>query len=856
MDKYNHKKIEKKWQEKWAEEKIYQNDMDEAKKPYYNLMMFPYPSAEGLHVGNMYAFTGSDIWGRYQRMQGKDCFEPMGLDGFGIHSENYAIKIGEHIGEVSKRTEKHFYEQLHMIGNGFDWSRTVETYKPSYYKWTQWLFVQMYKNALAYRKKATVNWCPSCKTVLSDEQVEGGRCERCKSETTTKDMEQWFWRITDYAERLLKNLEWINWSEEVKLGQKNWIGKSEGAVLIFKIQGNEDKKGTEIEVFTTRPDTIYGATFMVIAPEHSLISDLGNKIKNIEEVRDYVKKAKEKSDLERTDLNKDKTGINLEGIEAINPATGKAIPIYVADYVLISYGKGAIMGVPAHDERDYEFAKKYDLKIVPVIEPPIESVKTGWPESKSKENETFSKKEVLAGNQVYPNHFGKCINSVLFDGLAMPEDNEKIIKLIEKKGWGKRAVTYKLRDWCISRQRYWGDPIPMVKCEKCGWQPIKEEDLPVKLPEIEEFKDILPDGSGKGPLAKQEEFVKTKCPRCGEDAERETDVMDPFVDSSWYFFRYPSTEFEDKPFDKKRTKKWLPVDMYIGGKEHTVLHLLYSRFVTMALKDWGYIDFEEPYERFFGHGLLIKEGSKMSKSKGNVINPDEYIGKYGADAVRMYLMFLGDFSQGGDWRDTGMEGMARFIKRVYKVSVRHIEALNSGKIEADQGGSKQINICIKKVTEDIKRLSYNTSIAHLMTFFNARGSKGDWGCKINNKNELEMIDGSKKAFNKEALKKFILLLAPFAPHITEELWEKLGNEFSIHEQAWPEYDEKLIKSDEVTIAVQINGKLRDTVLVPAGASKKEVEEEAKKGENVQKYLKDVKVKKVVFVEDKIVSFVV
>ncbi len=830
MKKYNHKSVEKKWSEKWENDGLYKNDMDEAKNPYFNLMMFPYPSAEGLHVGNMYAFTGSDIWGRYRRMKGFDVLEPIGLDGFGIHSENYAIKIGEHIRDVSKRTEKHFYEQLRMTGNQYDWSRTVETYDPKYYKWTQWLFIQMYKEGLAYRKKSKVNWCSSCKTVLSDEQVEGGVCERCKTETVTKDMEQWFWKITDYAEKLLDNIKDLDWSDEVRIGQTNWIGKKEGINITYKIADTDLK----VTVFTTRPDTNFGATFLVVAPDSKFVEKNMGKFPEKKKVEAYCKEAMKKTELERISEGRSKTGV-FTGLYAINQLNDKKMPIFVTDFVLATVGTGCVVGVPGHDVRDFEFAKSKDIEIIRVV--------VGSDGDKS----AITKKEQVQEEE------GKMINSGFLDGMDIHKATEKIMDYIEKQGWGKRITTYKLRDWCVSRQRYWGPPIPMIHCKKCGWQPVPEKDLPVKLPEISNFEDILPDGSGKGPLEKVDSFVNTKCPKCGGDAKRETDVSDPFVDSCWYFLRYPSTEFGDKPFDEKRTKKWLPVDMYIGGKEHTVLHLLYSRFITMALKDMGHIDFEEPFSKFFGHGLLIKEGAKMSKSKGNVINPDEYIEKFGADAVRMYLMFLGDFEQGGDWRDNGMNGMRKFVKRLYLVLGEHIKALQNGDIKEDNGRSNAIHRCIRDVEKDIKRLSYNTAISHLMIFFNDR----DWGCKWSN--DEEKLVPSKKGkdlfLDKNALEKFLIVLAPFAPFIAEELWEQLGNKYSIHQQAWPEYNEEVLQKGEIEIGVQINGKLRDTIMIQKEASKDEVKEKALESEKVKKYVKG-DVKKVIYVEGRIINFVV
>ena len=805
--KYNHEKIESKWQRYWDETKLNQIDLEGVKKPFYNLMMFPYPSAEGLHVGNMYAFVHSDAYGRFMKLQGNDVFEPIGLDGFGIHSENYAIKIKEHIKTVSQRTEKHFYEQLHMIGNQYDWSRTVETYKPNYYKWTQWLFLQMYKKGLAYRASAPVNWCPSCKTVLSDEQVIGGKCERCNSETEKKQMEQWFFKITDYAERLLKNLEWIDWSESVKIGQQNWIGKSEGASLEFPIANSQ----SALEVFTTRPDTLFGATFMVICPEHKLIEEFKDKIENLEEVKSYIKKAQQKSDLERTDLNKDKTGIKIIGIKAINSVNNKEIPVFVADYVLSGYGTGAIMAVPAHDERDWEFAKKYEIEIIEVVS---------------------GGRDVQAG--VYTGS-GVGVNSEFLDGLETKEAIAKMIEWLEKKKIGKKAINYKLRDWCVSRQRYWGPPIPMIECAKCGWQAVPEKDLPVLLPEMDNF---LPDGSGKGPLNKIKEFVETTCPKCGGEAKRETDVSDPFVDSCWYYLRYPCTEFEDQPFDKKRLEKWMPVDMYIGGKEHTVLHLLYSRFVTMVMHDLGYTKEEEPFKRFFAHGLLIKEGAKMSKSKGNIINPDEYIEKFGADSVRLYLMFLGDVKQGGDWRDSGMAGMYRFVNRVWSIEQKLVKS-EKEKTE-DEAVLKAMHNAIKKVGDELEHIKFNTAIAAIMEYVNI----------------LYEAEAAGKKIGKDTVAILAQLLASFAPHLAEEMWQQSGKKESIFKQQWPEYDKNLIKEDTLQMPVQINSKVRAIIAVPTDITEEEAKKLALADEIIKKWLEGKEPKKVIFVKGKLVNIVV
>ena len=662
MERYNPRKIEAKWQEKWLEEKIYKPDLRRAKKPFYNLMMFPYPSAEGLHVGNMYAFTGADIYGRFKRMQGHDVFEPMGLDGFGIHSENYAIKIGKHPAEQAKISEKNFYRQLEMLGNGFSWNERLETYDPEYYKWTQWIFVQMFKRGLAYRKKQAVNWCPSCMTVLADEQVVAGECERCGTKVFKKELEQWFFKITDYAERLLKNLEKIDWSEKIKSAQKNWIGKSEGALIRFKVKSEKLKVTEPIEIFTTRPDTLFGATYMVLGPEHSLFTTLDTRITNHDEVEDYIKKAKVKTEEERIAEGKEKTGVELKGIRATNPANGEEIPDWVADYVLGSVGTGAIMAVPAHDQRDYEFAKKFGLPIKMVI------------------CSHYPAKTCPVLDNAYTGE-GHLVDSGKFSGMASEEAKWEITKFVG----GAKKVQYRLRDWLVSRQRYWGPPIPMIFCENCaksisgsrtshgksdfqklnpGWYAVPEKDLPVELPYI---KDFRPTGTDKSPLAANEKFYKVRCPKCKTWARRETDVSDTFLDSAWYFLRYPSVKEKNRPWNPDITKKWLPVHSYIGGAEHSVLHLLYSRFITMALHDWGMLDFEEPFKKFRAHGLLIKDGAKMSKSRGNVVNPDEYIKAFGADALRMYLMFLGPFEQGGDFRDTGIKGVTRFLERAWKL---------------------------------------------------------------------------------------------------------------------------------------------------------------------------------------------
>lgn len=763
---YNPSEIEKKWQEVWEKNKIYSPNLDSSKKPFYNLMMFPYPSAEGMHVGNMYAFTGADVYGRFQRMQGKDVFEPIGLDGFGIHSENYAIKVGKHPVEQSKISERNFYRQLKIIGNGFDWSRTVETYKPDYYKWTQWLFIQLFKAGLAYRKKAPVNFCPSCKTVLADEQVLDAKCERCSSIVEKRDLEQWFFAITKYADRLLSNIDKLDWSEKVKIAQRQWIGRSEGLIINFD----------GVDVFTTRPETTDGATFLVLSPQHPRAKEFKSK-----EVVDYIKISTNKTDEER---RKEKTGV-FTGEYVVNPLTKKKIPIWIADYVLMGYGTGAIMAVPAEDERDREFAEKYKI--------PIEKTS------------------------------------------------------LSAKPTGKKVVNYHLRDWLISRQRYWGPPIPMIYCKICHWQAIPEKDLPVKLPFIEDYKPL---GTGQAPLASHPEFYKTKCPKCGGEAKRETDVSDTFLDSAWYFLRYVSTDILNGAFDIERVRKWLPVNMYIGGAEHSVLHLLYSRFITMVLKDLGFINFEEPFAKFRAHGLLVKDGAKMSKSKGNVVIPDEYIRKFGADTLRTYLMFMGPFSQGGDFRDTGIEGMHRFLKRIWSLAISRLSLVKDQRPQTkDQ--MQMMHKTIKKVTEDIEGLNYNTAIAALMEWYNYLSEK---------------LKVKSEKLAKEEIETFLKLLAPFAPHVAEELYQffraqnskvKTKNLESVHLANWPKYDPRFLVVSEVVIAIQINGKLRDTIKVKSveKQDKSYVEQLAKESDKIKKYLDGKQIKKVIYVEGKVINFV-
>jgi len=910
MKKYNFGKIELKWQQRWFKEKIYEPSFAQglrtgkpslktAKNPFYNLMMFPYPSAEGLHVGNMYAFTGADIYGRFKRMQGYAVFEPIGLDGFGIHSENYALKIGTHPAKQSKISEKRFYKQLASIGNGFAWNEHLETYTPEYYKWTQWIFAEMFKKGLAYRKKQAVNWCPSCKTVLADEQVINGKCERCSTEVIKKDLEQWFFRITKYADRLLGDLKNLDWSDRVKIAQENWIGKSEGALVKFQIVNNR----SQIEVFTTRPDTLFGATYVVLSPEHSLLKNNELGITNYEEVKKYIDYAKKKPETERIAEGKDppsreasdewgKTGIELKGVKAVNPANGEEIPILVANYVLGSYGTGAIMAVPAHDERDFEFATKFGLPIREALRPWFQGFFSYPTPLISKEVEEKIRRLPLhrysdKGDKVYlggssfqdiklmdeikdslqmPTFFfdnptsmetfrlldsqknfvswilpGKLINSGKFDGM----DSEKAKWEITKFVGGERKVQFRLRDWLVSRQRYWGPPIPMIYCENCakagigeqkempGWYAVPEKDLPVKLPTV---KDFRPRGTGESPLATVKSFYEVKCLKCKDKARRETDVSDTFLDSAWYYLRYLNPRNKKSAIDKVLAKKWLPIDLYTGGAEHSVLHLLYVRFLAKVFHDWGLVSFDEPAQKFRAHGLLIKDGAKMSKSKGNVINPDEYIEKFGADTLRMYLMFLAPFEQGGDFRDSGILGVERFLNRVWKLYNGHnlpARANDTSDVDFD----RLLNKKIKKVTEDIETLNYNTAVSAMMILLN------------------EMEKQEKLSINDYEI--FVKLLAPFAPHMAEEIWrEVLGNKKSIHISNWPKYDPKKIKDDKFTLVIQINGRVRDSVEVKAGISQKEAEKLVLAREKVREYLQGAKPKKIVFVPGQLISIVV
>lgn len=808
---YDPSAVEEKWQRYWDERgtnTFTRAELENAEDPFYNLMMFPYPSAEGLHVGNIYAFTGADVHGRYQRLQGKDVFEPMGFDAFGIHSENFALKIGTHPMDLIPSNVQNFTRQLRRIGGMFDWDHSVDTTDPSYYKWTQWIFLQLFNNGLAERKEAPVNWCPSCMTVLANEQVIAGACERCGTPVEQRRIAQWFFKITDYAERLLANLEDIDWSGTTLKAQHNWIGRSTGAQLRFPVLDAEDNEtGTFIEVYTTRPDTVFGATYMVLSPEHPLVDEVTDDGVRAP-VYAYIDRAAKQDLVARQKTDKTKTGVPTGGF-CRNPATGERIPIWIADYVLMDYGTGAIMAVPGHDERDFDFATEFDLPIVRVVAGPDDDAGTPLEEA-----------------YVGP---GRLVNSGAFDGTDVSESVEKVTTWAAENGWGEAKVNFRLHDWCISRQRYWGPPIPVIHCDVCGPVGVPEEDLPVVLPRVEDFK---PDDSGISPLARVESWYETSCPQCGADARRETDVSDTFLDSSWYFLRYPSTNFDDRPFDAGITKKWLPVDMYIGGNEHAVLHLLYSRFITMVLKDLGHLDFEEPYHVFRAHGLIIREGSKMSKSRGNVIVPDPIIEEFGADTFRTYLMFLGPFEEGGDYRPQGIQGPFGFLHRLFDTVVSAEDG------EADPDVERKVHQTIRQVTEQIPALGYNTSIAALMECLNVVRAGGRTALRA----EVEPL---------------VPMVAPFAPHMAEEMWERLGHESSIFDGAnWPEFDPAKAVESTVEIAVQVNGKLRATISVAKDAAEEMVVGAARAEENVARHLEEGEERRVIHVPGRLVNFVV
>ncbi len=810
-DAYDPQAVERKWERRWEERGTHHTDLPGATRPYFNLMMFPYPSAEGLHVGNVFAFVGADIQGRYHRLKGRQVFEPLGFDAFGIHSENFAIKVGTHPAELIPRNIARFREQLKRIGLMVDWRYEVQTTDPRYYKWTQWIFLQLLRAGLAVKRRAAVNWCPACKTVLANEQVIGGYCERHPDVKVEQRMlDQWFFTITKYAQRLLDHLETADWSHSTRTIQANWIGRSEGAELVF-----ETPAGKRITVFTTRADTVFGATYLVLAPEHPLVSELTTNERR-PDVTDYRRRVAAMDLVSRKVGDKTKTGV-FTGSYARNPATGKAVPIWIADYVLMEYGTGAIMAVPGHDERDFEFARAMKLPIVRVVAGPGHD--GGTP--------------LAAAEPEIPD--GRLVNSPGYDGLPWEDAKRRITADLAAKGLGKAVVNYRLHDWCISRQRYWGPPIPVIYCDDCGTVPVPEQDLPVVLPALEDFR---PDDSGVSPLARAESWYRVPCPGCGKPARRETDVSDTFLDSAWYFLRYPSADRDDVAYDGALTGKWLPVTSYIGGNEHAVLHLMYSRFVTMALHDLGLLGFEEPFTRFRAHGTIVKDGAKMSKSRGNVVNPDAYVEQWGADTFRMYLMFLGPYQEGGDFRDAGISGIRRFLDKVWLLTGAAAQTA-PGAEQAHRDGAgdllRMMHRTVQRVTEDTESLAYNTAIAAMMEYVNA------------------LRDG---APTRALVEPLVVLLAPYAPHFAEECWERLGHTGSVMDAAWPGFDPALAVAEQVEFVIQVNGKVRGRLRLSRGTAQETAVQAALADPGVRRFTGEGKPRKVIFVPDRLVNIVV
>jgi leucyl-tRNA synthetase len=813
--KYNPQEIEKKWQQRWAGDRLYEVSEDDPRPKWYALTMFPYTSGD-LHIGHWYAMAPSDVHARFKRMQGYNVLHPMGFDAFGLPAENAAISRGIHPFTWTMQNVDNMRRQLRSMGAIYDWSREVVTCLPDYYKWTQWFFLKLYENGLAYRGKAPVNWCPRCQTVLANEQVvEGGFCERCGAAVIRRDLEQWFFRITRYADELMEH-SGIDWPERIKIMQRNWVGKSVGTEISFALEqpGVGEK---EIRVFTTRPDTIFGVTFMVLAPEHPLVAKLTSPDKKAE-VEEYIARSRRQTEIERLSTEKEKDGVFI-GAYVVNRLNGEKVPIWIADYVLMSYGTGAVMGVPAHDERDFAFAKKYNLPIPVVVAPPQ------WQE------------EELEAAYIEP---GIMVNSGQFNGLPSQQGIEAVSDLLEEKGWGKRTITYRLRDWLISRQRYWGAPIPMIYCPNCGIVPVPEGDLPVLLPEDAEFRP-----TGESPLKYCEQFVNTTCPRCSAPARRETDTMDTFMCSSWYFLRYASPNCDTAPFDVGKVRYWLPVDLYTGGAEHAVMHLLYARFFIKALRDMGLVDFGEPFTHLFNQGIIIAEKQKMSKSRGNVITPDEYVSELGVDTVRAYLMFVAPWEQGGEWDDSGISGVSRWLNRVWNLVLGDYnwDKFSKDTSRAEKDLYRITHQTIKKVTSDLEKLRFNTMIAALMEFTNHLSKAKESGAVT-------------PTCWKWCIDKLLLLLAPTAPHLAEELWQRTGHSYSIHNQSWPVWDEEMAKDEEITLVVQVNGKLRDRITVPAAITENEALCLATESHKVKCHLKGKDIIKKVYVPGRLVNLVV
>ena len=817
--RYDPLKIDTKWQSKWADERIYDVDNESDKPKWYEMTMYPYPSGD-LHIGHWYAFSPSDCHARFRRMQGYNVLHPIGFDAFGLPAENAAINRGIDPKSWTMQNISTMRDQLKSLGAVYDWSREVICCNPEYYEWNQWLFLKFFEQGLAYKQKAPVVWCPSCNTVLANEQVVNGNCERCDTVITRKDLEQWFLKITDYADELLDFEGLIEWPEKILTMQRNWIGKSEGVEIQFDLINPENTNlaSTEITTFTTRIDTIFGVTFMAIAPEHEFVDSLTTKT-NSDAVKKYIEQARKTSEIDRLSTEKVKTG-QLLGSYAINRFNGAKIPIYIADYVLPNYGTGAVMGVPAHDDRDFVFASNYGIDIVQVV---------------SQNGETD-----IGLTEAYVED-GKLINSGEYSGLNNRDAIKVLGDQIESKKWGKKAVTYRIRDWLISRQRYWGTPIPMVTCKDCGIQPVETTSLPVELPPNADFTP-----SGESPLAKIESFVKTTCPKCGGVADRETDTMDTFFDSSWYMYRYLNPKYKEGPFENKEVSSWMPVDQYTGGAEHAVMHLLYSRFFTKALRDMGLVDFDEPFLRLYNQGIILgQDHEKMSKSRGNVINPDDVVGIMGADAVRVFLMFIGPWDQGGPWSNVGINGVARWLNRIWGIASEKY-VTSAGSVfdhEMESETQQAVHKTIKKVYEDLDKFKFNTAIAALMELSNHLTKV--WNAK----------NVSVEVWN-DSIQQFLLMLAPIAPHLSEELWEMNGYEFSIHNQKFPDWEESLVVDESITLIVQINGKLRDTISVDSGISEEMAQEAAMSSEKIQGHINGTTIKKVIYVPDRLINIVV
>ncbi|MDM0958001.1 leucine--tRNA ligase [Clostridium perfringens] len=808
--------IDKKWQDKWAESGLYKFDPNKEGEKLYVLEMFSYPSGSQLHAGHWFNYGPVDSWARFKRMQGYNVFQPMGFDAFGLPAENFAIKTGIHPQDSTIKNIAKMEEQLKAMGAMFNWENEVVTCSPEYYKWTQWLFLKLYEKGLAYRKKAPVNWCPSCQTVLANEQVVDGACERCSTEVTKKDLTQWFFKITDYADELLDKLDGLDWPEKTVSMQKHWIGRSTGSQVNFKVKDSD----LNFDVFTTRVDTLCGVSYVVLAPENPLVDEIVSAEQK-EAVENYKEEAKKQSDIERQSISREKTGV-FTGVYAIHPLTGKEVPIWVGDYVLATYGTGAVMAVPAHDERDFAFAEKFNLPINRVIE-----AKDG-----SETNLPFCEHGIL-------------VNSGEFDGLTTDEAKEKIVEKLASMGLGEKKVNFRLRDWLVSRQRYWGAPIPVVYCEECGIVPVPESQLPVELPYDVEF-----DPDGKSPLAKSEAFVNTTCPHCGKPAKRETDTLDTFVCSSWYYLRYPDNKNTEAPFNPELINKMLPVDKYVGGPEHACMHLLYARFITKALRDMGYLNFDEPFTSLTHQGLILgPDGLKMSKSKGNTISPDDYIKEYGADVFRMYLMFGFAYTEGGAWSDDGIKSVNRFVERIERIIDTAREAISKGennKTTMDKA-EKELNYwrhnTIKSVTDDTDKLQFNTAIARMMEFINALS-------KYTQEKEMNLD------FLKDVVSDYLRLLAPFAPHFSEEQWSLLGNSYSIFNEAWPKFDPKALVKDEVEIAIQVNGKIKNKIMVSSDLDEEGIKAAALADEKIIASTEGKTVVKVIVIKGRLVNIVV